>query len=92
MREYPENRLDIRIDEEGNISFEENKEFASYYMPDRNELCEELEMLEHELDMLLIDEPENLYGDEHDDWEDSVSGIEEQIDQLRAAVDRLDKA
>ena len=40
---YPENRLDIRVDENGNVTFEQNAEFVKYYAPTREELEEELE-------------------------------------------------
>ena len=40
---YPQNRLDIRIDENGNVTYEQNPEFAKYYAPTRAEKEEELE-------------------------------------------------
>ena len=57
---YPENRLDIRMDAQGNISFEQNAEFAKNYAPTREEKEEELEALRDQLELLEIDEPEDL--------------------------------
>ncbi len=89
FRQYPENRLDIRIDENGNISYEENKEFAKYYAPTREELEEELEELEHELEMLKLDEPDDFWDTEHDDWEEDVSDLEDRIREVEEAIDEM---
>ena len=39
---YPENRLDIRVDEQGKITYEQNPVFAQYYAPTREEKEEDL--------------------------------------------------
>ena len=83
---YPENRLDIRMDEHGNISYEQNAEFAKYYVPTREEKEEELEELEERLELLEIDEPIDLYSDEHDEWEEERNDLEYRIDELREEI------
>ena len=42
---YPENRLDIRVDKQGNVSYRQNPVFAKYYAPTREEMEQELEEL-----------------------------------------------
>ncbi len=87
--QYPENRLDIRVDENGKVSFEQNAEFARYYAPTREELEEELEELQEQLDILNLDEPADILSIEHDDWEDEVRDLEERIRDLEDAIEDL---
>ena len=87
--EYPENRLDIRVDEQGNVTFEQNREFAKYYAPTLSEKEEELEELRHRLDLLEIDEPEELYSSEHDDWEEERRLLEEEIEDLEDEIEEM---
>ena len=47
---------------------QQNPEFAKYYAPTREEKEEELDELKDRLEWLEIDEPVDLYSDEHDDW------------------------
>ena len=49
---YPENRLDIRVDEQGNMSYQQNPVFAAYYAPTREEKEEERRKLEDEIEDL----------------------------------------
>ena len=86
---YPENRLDIRVDAQGNITYEQNAEFAKYYAPTREEKEEELEELRDRLELLQIDEPDDLYSDEHDDWEDEVRELEDRIEELEEEIDGM---
>ena len=79
---YPQNRLDIRVDEQGNVTYEQNQEFAKHYAPTRAEKEEELEELLDRLELLEIDEPVDLYSDEHDDWEEERRRLEDEIDDL----------
>lgn len=87
--QYPENRLDIRVDVNGNISYEENKEFAKYYAPTREELEEELEELTNELETLNLDEPEDILSIEHEEWEDAVSDLEDRIRYIEEAIEKM---
>ena len=87
---YPENRLDIRVDENGRVSFEKNAEFAKYYAPTREEMEEELEEMQDELEMLELDEPEDLYGDEHDEWEEARNDLEDRITELESRIETMD--
>ena len=50
---YPENRLDIRVDEQGKITYEQNPVFAQYYAPTREEKEEELEARRTVLNCLI---------------------------------------
>ena len=43
--EYPENRLDLCVDEQGNVTYRQNPVFAKYYAPTREEKEQELEDL-----------------------------------------------
>ena len=89
MREvphYPENRLDIRIDEQGNVSYAQNPMFAKYYAPSREEKEEELEELRDRLELLEIDEPPEDFSDEHDDWEEERRDLEDQIEALEEEI------
>ncbi len=80
--DYPENRLDIRVDEKGNVTYEQNAVFAKYYAPTRADREAELEELKDRLELLEIDEPVDLYSEEHDDWEEERRRLEEEIDDL----------
>ena len=83
---YPQNRLDIRIDEKGKVTYEQNPEFAKHYAPTRAEKEEELEELRDRLELLEIDEPAELYSDEHDDWEEERRRLEDEIDDLEDEI------
>ena len=87
---YPENRLDIRINEQGRITYEQNAEFAKYYAPSREDMKEELEELQHQLELLEIDEPGDFYSIEHDDWEDEKRRLEEQIEDLEESIAEME--
>ena len=87
---YPENRLDIRVDEQGKISYEQNAVFAQYYAPTREEKEEELEQLKDRLELLDLDEPDDLYSEEHDDWEDIRRGLAEAIEDLEEEISEMD--
>ena len=84
--EYPENRLDIRVDEQGNVTYHQNPQFAKYYAPTREELEEELEELEHQLELLEIDEPDDNFGGEYEDWEEEKRRLEEEIEELEEEI------
>ena len=86
---YPENRLDIRVDENGNVSFEQNEEFRKYYKPTREELEEELEELQDQLDMLSLDEPDDILGIEHDEWEDQVNDLQDRIREIEEMIEAI---
>ncbi len=86
---YPENRLDIRMDEQGNMSYQQNPAFAAYYAPTREEKEEELEELKDRLELLEIDEPDNLYSDEHDDWEEERRRLEDEIEDLEEEIEEM---
>lgn len=87
---YPQNRLDIRIDEKGNVTYEQNPEFAKYYAPTRAEKEEELEELKERLELLEIDEPPDLYSDEHDEWEEERSRLEDEIEDLADEIENME--
>lgn len=87
---YPENRLDIRIDEKGNVSFQQNVEFAKYYAPTKQEKEEDLEELKERLELLDLDEPYDICSDEHDDWEDLRMRLEEKIEDLEEEIENMD--
>ena len=86
---YPENRLDIRIDENGNITYQQNTEFAKYYAPTREEKEEELEELRDRLVLLELDEPVDIYSDEYDDWEEEKRALEEEIEDLEEEIEGM---
>lgn len=90
IREYPENRLDIRVDEHGNTTYQQNQVFAKYYAPSREELEEKLEELRDRLELLVTDEPVDLYSDEHDDWEEERRRLEEEMDDLGDEIEKMD--
>ena len=87
---YPENRLDIRVDEQGEITYEQNPVFAQYYAPTREEKEEELEALKDRLEQLDLDEPDDFYSEEHDDWEDIRRGLTEAIEDLEEEICEMD--
>ena len=90
-RKYPENRLDIRVDENGQISYEENAVFAKYYAPTREELEEELEELQNQLDLLNLDEPADILSLAHDEWEDAVTNLEDRIREIEEEIESSGK-
>ena len=67
-----------------------NGEFAKYYAPTREEKEEELEELRDRLELLEIDEPADLYSDEHDDWEEERNDLEDQIADLEAEIEAME--
>ena len=87
---YPENRLNIRVDEKGKITYEQNPVFAQYYAPTREEKEEELEALKDRLELLDLDEPDDVYSEEHDDWEDIRRGLTEAIEDLEEEIRETD--
>ena len=87
---YHENRLDIRVDEQGKITYEQNPVFAQYYAPTREEKEEELEALKDRLELLDLDEPDDVYSEEHDDWEDIRRGLTEAIEDLEEEIRETD--
>jgi hypothetical protein len=87
---YPENRLDIRVDERGNVVYEQNPVFAKYYAKTPlEEKEEELETLKHRLEMLKIDEPTDVLSVAYEDWEDLRDALEEQIDELEEEIENM---
>ena len=87
MSEYPENHLNIRVDENGNVSYEQDPLFAKYYFqPPENPDQARLEELRERLDDLLIAEPLNPYGESHDEWELRVADIEDEIADLESRM------
>ena len=84
---YPENRLDIRVDEQGEITYEQNPVFAQYYAPTREEKEEELEALKDRLEQLDLDEPDDFYSEEHDDWEDEIRELKERIREMEESIE-----
>ena len=89
LPKYPENRLDIRVDAQGNVTYQQNPEFAKAYAPTRAEKEEELEDLQYRLELLELDEPDDLYGAEHDDWEEEKRRLEDEIEDLEDEIDDL---
>ena len=83
---YPENRLDIRVDENGNITYQQNPVFAHYYAPTREEKEEELEALKDRLVLLDINEPDDFFSDAHDDWEEERRRLEDEIEDLEEEI------
>ena len=87
--EYPENRLNIVIGENGDITYRQDPVFLKYYTPTAEEMEEELQNLEYQLDMKLLDEPVgpfDLFDTEYDDWKDEVSDIRERIRELQESI------
>ena len=87
---YPENRLDIRMDENGNISYEQNRVFAQYYAPTREEMEEELEDLEYQLDMLELNRPDFGLEEEYDEWRIRMDNLKERICELEEELEKTD--
>lgn len=88
---YPENRLDIRVDENGNMTFAENREFAKYYAPTREEMEEELEELLHRQRLLELDEPTDPSGLAYDEWEEAMEHLEERIHDLEERIENIEE-
>lgn len=88
MDKYPENRLNIRVDERGNISYEQDPSFAAaYYQLSRKKPSElKLEALQEKLDDWIAAEPLDLYSDAHDDWELRRSELEDEIEELEQEI------
>lgn len=86
---YPENRLDIRIDENGNVTYQQNTEFAKYYAPTREEKEEELDELRERLELIELDEPEDILSDEYDDWEEEKRALEEMIKDQEEEINEM---
>ena len=83
MGSYPENRLNIRVDAQGNISYEQDPAFAKYYFQQTQSPEEaRLEALREELEDLEIDEPVDLYSEAHDEWELRRAELEDEIEEL----------
>ena len=88
--EYPENRLNIVIDENGNVTYRQDPEFLKYYTPSLQEMEEELEDLEYQLEMKLLDEPAgpfDMFDTEYDDWKDELSDLRERIRELKESIE-----
>ena len=88
-KDYPENRLDIRIDEDGNISYMQNADFAKYYAPAKEECEAELEELRERLELLGLDEPDDVLSIEYEEWEEEKRKLEEEIEDLENETDTL---
>lgn len=86
---YPENRLDIRIDEHGNMTFQQNAVFAHYYAPTREEKEEELEEIKDRLSLLELDEPADIYSYEYDEWEEECRQLAEEIADLEKEIEEM---
>ena len=87
MDKYPENRLNIRVDEQGRVSFEQDPAFAAaYFAPPAAPAQQRLQELRERLEDLRAWEPEYLYGDAHDDWELAIADLEDEIADLEAGV------
>ena len=87
--DYPENRLNILIDQNGNVSFRQDEEFLKYYTPTAEEMEEELEDLEYQLEMKLLDEPcgpFDMFDTEYDDWKDELRDLRERIRELKESL------
>ena len=91
LRNYPENRLNIRVDQNGNVRYEQNQEFAKYYAPTREELEEELEELQYQLEQMELDEPLDPSSFDHDEWEDTRNDLEDQIRELEEQLEEMNR-
>ena len=89
---YPQNRLDIRVDEQGNVTYEQNQEFAKHYAPTRAEKEEELEELRDRLELLEIDEPPDSFSDEYEDWEEDKRLLEDEIQEVEDEIAGMNPA
>lgn len=87
IQDYPENRLDVRMDEHGNITYIQNSRFARYYAPTRADREAELEELKERLELLEIDEPADLYSEEYDDWEEEKQCLLNEIEDLEKELE-----
>ena len=88
--DYPENRLDILVDRQGNVNLQQNPVFAQYYAPTREEKEEELEELKDRLELLELDEPDDIFSDEYDDWEEERRKLEDEIEDLEEELGETD--
>ncbi len=88
--EYPENRLDIRMDEHGNVTYQQNPVFAHYYAPTREEKEEELEALKDRLTLLDLNEPDETWSGEYEDWEDERRRLLDDIEDLEEEIEGMD--
>lgn len=86
---YPENRLDIRMDEQGNISYVQNPVFSKYYAKTNDEIREEIDELSYELDLLEAGEPPEYYYDEYAEWLENKRNIKDRIEDLRDDLNAL---
>ena len=86
---YPENRLDIRVDEQGNVSYRQNPVFAKYYAPTREEMEQELAELKDRLELLKLDEPMDVLSIEFEDWEAERNILEDKIDDLEEEIENM---
>ena len=87
MKPYPENRLNIRVDEQGRVTFEQDPAFAEIYnRRPAGPMAEKLETLREKLEDLIIDEPVELYSDAHDDWEMRRAELEDEIEDLEREI------
>lgn len=86
---YPENRLDIRVDEHGNVSYRQNPVFAKYYAPTREEMEQELEELKDRLELLKLDEPMDVLSIEFEDWEAERNILEDKIEELEEEIENM---
>lgn len=86
LNNYPENRLDIRVDVNGNVTYQQNPVFAKYYAPTREEKEEELAELRERLELLELDEPEDDEFGEYEDWADEKRALEDDIEALEAEI------
>ena len=88
---YPENRLDIRVDENGNMTFEQNAEFAKYYAPTRADREEELEDLEYQLEMLELDRPVDSFDGSYEEWAEEMRVMKNRIAELEEEIEGMDE-
>jgi hypothetical protein len=89
MPEYPENRLDLCVDEQGNVTYRQNPVFAKYYAPTREEKEQELEDLKDRLELLELDEPMDVLSVEYEDWEAERNILEEEIEELEEEIEKM---
>ena len=87
--EYPENRLDLCVDEQGNVTYRQNPVFAKYYAPTREEKEQELEDLKDRLELLKLDEPMDVLSVEYEDWEAERNILEEEIEELEEEIEKM---
>ncbi len=87
MGEYPDNRLRIRIDGSGKVSFEQDADFARYYKPTREDIEEEIEELRDELAELELNEPMDALDGPYSDWEEEKEELENRIEELESILE-----